>query len=35
MTNFDDATLLMDPNVRQSIAIAHYNMMLEVDENGL
>ena len=35
MTNFDDAILLMDPNIRQSIAVAHYNMMLEIEENGL
>lgn len=35
MTNFDDATLLMDPDVRQAVANAHYNMMLEIDENGL
>jgi hypothetical protein len=25
----------MDPNVRQAIANAHYNMMLEIEENGL
>ena len=35
MTNFDDATHLMDPNVRQAVANAHYNMMLEIEENGL
>ena len=35
MTNFDDAINLMDPNVRQDIANAHYNMMLEIEENGL
>ena len=35
MTNFDDAINLMDPNVRQSIANAHYNMILEIEENGL
>ena len=35
MTNFDDATKLLDPNVRQNIANAHYNMMLEIEENGL
>tara|TARA_R100000008_G_scaffold35842_1_gene20401 strand:+ start:1479 stop:2153 length:675 start_codon:yes stop_codon:yes gene_type:complete len=34
MTNFDDATLLLDPNVRQAIANAHYNMMREIEENG-
>lgn len=35
MTNFDDATLLMDPEIRQAIANAHYNMMLELNENEL
>lgn len=35
MTNFEDATNLMDPNVRQAIANAHYNMMLEMEANGL
>ena len=35
MTNFDDAIKLLDPNVRQNIANAHYNMMLEIEENGL
>jgi N-acetylmuramoyl-L-alanine amidase len=35
MTNFDDAINLMDPNVRQAIANAHYNMILEIEENGL
>ena len=35
MTNFDDATNLMDPDVRQAIANAHYNMILEIEENGL
>lgn len=35
MTNFDDAINLMDPNVRQAVANAHYNMMLEIEENGL
>ena len=35
MTNFDDATHLMDPNVRQAVANAHYNMMLEIEQNGL
>ena len=35
MTNFDDATKLLDPEVRQAIANAHYNMMLEIEENGL
>tara|TARA_R100000664_G_scaffold32658_1_gene47932 strand:+ start:1978 stop:2643 length:666 start_codon:yes stop_codon:yes gene_type:complete len=35
MTNFDDATKLLDPEIRQAIANAHYNMMLEIEENGL
>jgi len=35
MTNFDDATLLLDPEVRQAIANAHFNMILEIEENGL
>ena len=35
MTNFEDATRLMDPGVRQAIANAHFNMILEIEENGL
>jgi N-acetylmuramoyl-L-alanine amidase len=35
MTNFDDAKALMDPEVRQSIANAHFAMMQEIEENGL
>ena len=35
MTNFDDATALMDPNVRQGIANAHFAMIQEIEENGL
>ena len=35
MTNYDNAKYLMDPEVRQLIANAHYNMMLEIDENGI
>ena len=35
MTNFDDAINLMDPSVRQAIANAHYNMIMEIEENGL
>jgi N-acetylmuramoyl-L-alanine amidase len=35
MTNFDDATALMDPTVRQAVANAHFAMMQEIEENGL
>lgn len=35
MTNFDDATLLLDPTVRKQIALAHYAMIQEIEENGL
>ena len=35
MTNFDDATMLMDPDVRQSVANAHFAMIQEIEENGL
>tara|TARA_R100000008_G_scaffold83831_1_gene69806 strand:+ start:662 stop:1312 length:651 start_codon:yes stop_codon:yes gene_type:complete len=35
MTNFDDATALMDPEVRQAIANAHFAMIQEIEENGL
>ena len=35
MTNFDDATALMDPDVRQHIANAHFAMIQEIEENGL
>tara|TARA_R100000808_G_C2132683_1_gene141591 strand:- start:640 stop:1314 length:675 start_codon:yes stop_codon:yes gene_type:complete len=35
MTNFDDATLLLDPHVRQQIANAHFAMIQEIEENGL
>ena len=35
MTNFDDATALLDPIVRSQIAWAHYSMILEIEENGL
>ena len=35
MTNFDDAIALMDPNVRQAIANAHFAMIQEIEENGL
>lgn len=35
MTNFDDASDLMDPDVRQAIANAHFAMIQEIEENGL
>jgi N-acetylmuramoyl-L-alanine amidase len=35
MTNFDDASALMDPEVRQAIANAHFAMIQEIEENGL
>jgi N-acetylmuramoyl-L-alanine amidase len=35
MTNFDDATALMDPDVRQAVANAHFAMIQEIEENGL
>ena len=35
MTNFDDATALLDPEVRRKIAWAHYAMIQEIEENGL
>jgi N-acetylmuramoyl-L-alanine amidase len=35
MTNFDDASALMDPDVRQVIANAHFAMIQEIEENGL
>jgi len=35
MTNFDDATALMDPNVREAVANAHFAMIQEIEENGL
>ena len=35
MTNFDDATLLLDINVRKSIADAHFAMIQEIEANGL
>jgi len=35
MTNFDDATALLDPIVRSQIAWAHYAMIQEIEENGL
>jgi len=35
MTNFDDACNLMDPDVRQAVADAHFAMIQEIEENGL
>ena len=35
MTNFDDATKLLDFNVRRSISDAHFAMIQEIDANGL
>tara|TARA_R110002051_G_scaffold290074_1_gene353375 strand:- start:247 stop:864 length:618 start_codon:yes stop_codon:yes gene_type:complete len=35
MTNFDDATALLDPEVKQAIANAHFAMIQEIEENGL
>jgi len=35
MTNFDDATALLDPRVRRSIGDAHFAMMQEIQCNGL
>ena len=35
MTNFDDATALMDPDVRQAVANAHFALIQEVEEDGL
>jgi N-acetylmuramoyl-L-alanine amidase len=35
MTNYDDALALMDPNVRQFVANAHFAMIQEIEENGL
>jgi N-acetylmuramoyl-L-alanine amidase len=35
MTNYDDATMLMDPIVRRNIARAHFSMIQEIEEDGL
>lgn len=35
MTNFDDATKLLDPHIRRQIAWAHFAMIQEIEENGL
>ena len=34
MTNYEDAIALMEPNVRRNIALAHYSMIQEIEENG-
>ncbi len=35
MTNYDDALALMDPRVRRNIALAHYSMIQEIEEDGI
>ena len=35
MTNFDDASALLEPSVQRQIAWAHYAMIQEIEENGL
>ena len=35
MTNFDDATALLDPLVRQGVANAHFAMIQEIEKDGL
>tara|TARA_R110000751_G_C13701425_1_gene473399 strand:+ start:60 stop:677 length:618 start_codon:yes stop_codon:yes gene_type:complete len=35
MTNCEDARALMDPAVQRNIALAHYNMIREIERNGL
>jgi N-acetylmuramoyl-L-alanine amidase len=35
MTNFDDATALLNPGVRRQIAAAHWGMIQEIEKNGL
>jgi N-acetylmuramoyl-L-alanine amidase len=35
MTNYNDAIMLMDPMVRRNIALAHYSMIQEIEEDGL
>jgi len=35
MTNYDDAMLLMRPDVRREIAVAHWSMILEIEKDGL
>lgn len=34
MTNYEDARALMDPVVQKKVALAHYNMIREVERNG-
>ena len=35
MTNYDDALALLDPRVRNKIAMAHYSMIQEIEQDGL
>ncbi len=35
MTNLKDATALMDPDMRQEVANAHFAMIQEIEKNGL
>ena len=35
MTDYEDATALLDPGVRRQVAAAHWSMILEIEENGL
>jgi N-acetylmuramoyl-L-alanine amidase len=35
MTNFDDATALLNPGTRRQIAAAHWGMIQEIEKNGL
>ena len=35
MTNLEDASALMCPNMRQRIAEAHFMMIMEIEQNGL
>ena len=35
MTNFDDATALLDPLTRQAVADAHFAMIQEIEADGL
>ena len=35
MTNLHDATLLMSQEIRQKVAHAHFEMILEIEKNGL
>ena len=35
MTNLEDATALMTSDMRQKIALAHFTMIMEIEQNGL